>query len=373
MKYNVTINKNDINKLNNVEICDVTPNEKELKFKTNDKSLKLLISKIEAIKYENERKKRIISFFRKYFISIIFFFLMLFLLINESLIVKEIVFVNDNTYDQEVVNYIEKDYKKILMFKYLKKSIGNLNNDLKNNFYYYEWINAYKKGNKLLITIDKQDERSFIDSKSTVKGDIIASNDGIIRYYFVKKGVCIIKDNQSIKKGDVLISGNLEYYKENINKDYYIHPTAIVLAEVVSKNIIKVKKRDEKFIKTGLIQNEYFYSIFKKTLFDKEKCDFEMYEFVDEEEVSIGKIKKIKRTYFEVKTSITEYDKDTAYTYALSIIEKDFNINKIHQKEKILDQQLINYCEDDKYFYYTFLTKKIVNIAEFQAVRLEEN
>lgn len=369
MKYDVTINKDDINKINssitNFEIEEITRIDNDIKFKTNDKSLRKLLKNIERIEYENIRKKKILNFLKKYFISIIFLFLIALLLINDSLIVKEVVFINENTYDENVKKYIENNYKKVLCFNYMTESINDLNNELRNNFYFYEWINVHRRGNKLVVTIDKQDEKSFINTKSNVKGDIISSSDGIIRYYFVKEGVCLIKDNQSIKKGDILVTGNLAYYNEKSN---YIHPAAIVLAEIVTKETIKVKKVEKKYIRTGKIKNDYFYSFL-----EKEKEYFNFYEYEDFEVYKLGTIKKIKRTYYEITEMINIYDYDNAYLYATSLIQKTFGENKIHKKEQILDIELIQNYEDQTYYYYTFLIKKIVNISEFKAVRLEEN
>lgn len=365
LKYNVTIEKKDLSKLNKLEIEEMISKDDTIKFKTNEKSLKHLLNNIEKIKYENERKKRICSFIKKYFISIIFMLLIILLLINESLIVKEIVFVNENTYDKNVQTYIEKNYKKVLIFNYLNKSLNDLNDELRNNFYYYEWINVYKKGNKLLVTIDKQDEKSFINSKSKIKGDIISKHDGIIRYFFVKEGVSLIKDNKSVKAGDILVSGNLGYYNETSDK--YIHPCAIVLAEFANKETIKVKKQEQIFLRTGRIKNDYFYSCLKK-----EKDFYDLYEYEDQIVYNFFGIKKIKRTYFEINSINITYDKDEGFLYASSVIDKKFNENKVHKKEKIIEKELINSFDDENYFYYTFLVKKIANVAEFQALRLEE-
>lgn len=369
MKYDVTINKDDINKINNsikhFEIEEIERINDNIKFKTNEKSLKMLIKNIEKIEYENIRKKKVLNFFKKYFISIIFLFLMVLLLINDSLIIKEVVFINKNTYDENVKNYIENNFKKVLCFNYLNEPINELNNELRNKFYFYEWINVHKRGNKLVVTIDKQDEKSFINTKSNIKGDIVSSNDGIIRYYFVKEGVCLIKDNQSVKKGDVLVTGNLGYYNE---KNNFIHPAAIVLGEIVTKETVKVKKTKKSYIRTGKIKNDYFYSFFKK-----EKEYFDLYEYEDFEIYKLGTIKKIKRTYYEIAEMINVYDYDNALLYATSLIQKTFSENKIHKKEQILDIELIKNYEDQTYYYYTFLIKKIVNISKFQAVRLEEN
>ena len=115
MKYDVKINKNDINKINksktHFEIEEIESINDDIKFKTNEKSLKRLIENIEKIEYENIRKKKVYNFLKKYFISIIFLFLMVLLLVNDSLIIKEVVFINENTYDENVQNYIENNFK----------------------------------------------------------------------------------------------------------------------------------------------------------------------------------------------------------------------------------------------------------------------
>ena len=201
-----------------------------------------------------------------------------------------------------------------------------------------------------------------------MKGDIIASRDGIIRYYFIKKGVNLIKDNQSVKKGDVLVSGNLLIKNEEIK---YIHPLGLILAEVVDYENIKIKKINYEYVKTGKIKIKDRYYFFN--LITKNKCEFDMY---DEEEKIIFNykiFKKTKNTYYEIKEIINCYTEDQAKQYAYSIIEKKFNENKIHEKEKILESYLLKTSEDSEYYYFNYLIKKVINISEFQAVNLEEN
>lgn len=368
MKYYVNINKENMKYLHNKQINNLRENKGYLNFETNTQSLKKLLEDISDLSYINKRKIKIITFIKKYIVSIISIILLLLFLINEQIIVKKLEFVNENTYNQEVVDYIyNNSLKKQFGFYYLKKELNEINKELKNNFFYYEWISINKKGNVIVIIIDKQDEKSYLDTESNVLGDIVASESGIIRYYFIKKGVNLIKDNQSVNKGDVLISGNLLIKKEQTE---YIHPIGIVLAEVVSIEKVKVDKIITSYIRTGKIKIIEKYIFFNK--FKNNDCDFEMYEM--EESIIFGNkyLKKIKVIYYEVKEVINYYTQEEAQKYAYSIIEKNFNNNIIHEKERIIESFIIDFYEDDKCYYYKYLIKKIINISQFKAVNLED-
>lgn len=367
MKYYVNMNKDDIAHLSNKKINNVNTYDNRITFETNEKSLQLLLKDIQELSYFNKRKVKIITFFKKYCISILSLLILLLFIINEQIVIKEIEFVNENTYSKEVENYIyDNVLDKKICYYYLNDNINNINKDLKFNFYYYEWINVIKKGNVLKVIIDNQDEKNYLDSTSNLKGDIISNRDGIIRYYFIKKGVNLIKDNQSIKKGDTLISGNLLI---NNNEVDYIHPIGIVLAEVVDTHNIKIKKRNVEYLRTGKI--EIFENVQIFGLNNKE-CSFYMFDIEEEIIFDYKFIKRIKKIYYEIKEIICFYNKEDAIRMSYSMIEKDFNNNKVHEREKILESYLLEYYEDDEYYYFKYMVKKILNIAEFKCVNLEE-
>ena len=369
MKYFVKTKKDNIKYLNNKKINNVKVKEDNISFETNEKSIKLLLKDIDDLFYINKRKIKLFTFIKKYIISIISIMIFILFLFNEQFVIKSIDFVNENTYSHEVNEYLYNTHlTKRLIYYYLNDDINTINNDLRQTFYYYEWINVKKKGNKLLVIIDKQDEKSYLDVTSNIKGDIVASRDGIIRYYFIKKGVNLIKDNQSIKKGETLITGNLLV---NNNKINYIHPIGIVLAEVVDYCNIKVNKTSFEYLRTGKIELISNIKLFNKT--KNNKCGFDLYE---EEIISVYDYKIISKTktiYYEIKKIINSYNNDEAKKYALSLIEKEFNENKIHKKECILESYIIEETEDKETYYFKFLIKKIINISEFKAVNLEEN
>lgn len=369
MKYHVNTNKDNLEYLLKKKISNVQCNDNNISFETNENSLKLLIGQLNNIDYVNKRKNNIVSFIKKYLISIIAIFIIFLLFINEQFVIREIVFLNENTYNEEVTSYLYNNkIEKKFGFCYLNDNIININKDIKQKFYYYEWISVNKKGNKLEVIIDKQDEKSFIDNGSNIFGDLYSNRDGIIRYYFIKKGVNLIKDNQSIKKGDILISGNLLI---NNNGILYTHPIGIVLAEVVDYEIVKVKKNNYVYLRTGKIEQEEGYSFFGKNR--KDKCSFNMYDVEESIVYDYKIIKKYKKIYYEVKEVEISYIYEEAEIYSKSYIYKKFNDYKINEKERIINCLLISYFEDDDYYYFKYLVKKIINIAEFKAVNLEEN
>jgi len=368
LKYYVTTSKENINHLSNRKINNVSVQGNNLSFETNEQSLTKLLEDLNNISYFNKRKSKIIIFLKKYFISILSILIFFVFIINEQFVIKKIEFINENTYNQEVVDYLyQNSLDKRLIYYYLNSSITSINTNLKQEFYYYEWINVNKKGNILQVFIDKQDEKSYLDSTSNLKGDLIASRDGIIRYYFIKKGVNLIKDNQSVKAGDVLVSGNLLINNEQVK---YIHPLGVVLAEVADYEKIRVKKVNYEYLRTGKIEVQDKIIFFN--LSTKNKITFEMYEEEQKTIFNYKIIKRIKNIYYEVKEIINTYNDEQAEQYAQSIIEKEFNNNKINDKESILEIHLIKSSEDEEYYYYDFLVKKIINIAFFKAVNLEE-
>lgn len=368
MKYYVNISKDQVNYLSKKNVKHINTFNDRITFETNEKSLKLLLNDINELSYFNKRKIKIITFIKKYLISIISILILCLFIVNEQFVIKRLEFVNENTYNIEVEQYIyDNVLEKKLCYYYLNNNINNINNSLKTKFYYYEWINVVKKGNVLKVIIDKQDEKSYLDNESNLKGDLVATRNGIIRYYFIKKGVNLIKDNQSVKYGDTLVSGNLLI---NNNQVDYIHPIGIILAEVVDIHNIKIKKNDVLYLRTGKIEIDDKIQFLN---YKKEKCSFHMYEIEKETLFDFKYIKKIKNTYYEIKEVYLNYNKDDALKLSFSLIEKEFNDKKIHTKEKIIESYLLEYNEDNEYYYFKYMIKKIINITEFKCVNLEDN
>ena len=128
MRYYVNTTKDNMRYLHNKQINNLKDNNGYLNFETNTQSLKRLLEDISDLSYINKRKIKIITFIKKYIVSIISIILLLLFLINEQIIVKKIEFVNENTYNQEVVDYIyDNCLKKQFRYYYLKKELNEIN------------------------------------------------------------------------------------------------------------------------------------------------------------------------------------------------------------------------------------------------------
>lgn len=369
MSFLVKINKEDINYIKNIKARNIITNNNDIIFETNDKSLNILFKRINDINHLNLKKKKIKKFIKNYLISIIFLLLMMIIFLINFNSINNYIFVNENTYDVNVINYLESNTQKKLFFKFFTKDLRTINKEIRKNFYYYEWINIVKSGSNVKIIIDKQDELTILDEKSKVKGDIISSIDGIVRYYFIKEGVCLIKDNESVRSGDILVSGN-RLYKSN--KVDYIHPVGIVLVETVTKENIKVKKEEVINNRTGRIKIIDKISIFGINI--NKKTSFNSYDF---EVINIKNdffklYTKKSIIYYETQKIINNYSYDEANYLSKRLIYKYFDESKIHQKEEILEVILLQTNDDNEYYYFTYNVRKIVNASLFKAVFVEE-
>ncbi len=368
MKYKVSISNDDKQLLSRKEIKNIKKQEDNINFETNEKSAKLLSQQLENIRIVNQRKEKTFGFIKKYLISIIGLILIAIFIINQSRTIKSITFVNTDTYSKEVNEYVDGFLVKRGPFKYLNDSLVNINTDLRQHFYYYEWISVSKKGNKLYVNIEKQDQRSYINENSNIKGDIIAKKDGIIDSMYIKKGVAIAKDGQTVLAGQMLISGNLKINNDGVD---YIHPLAIVIASVIDYENITVPKSDIKNLKTGKIETKTGYTLFGKL--HVAPSNFDNY-IVETKILRDWKFyQKIKNIYYETNDIEISYTKDEALEYAKSIIRLNFMNNKIDEHEKIIFIEPISETEDSENYYFKFIVKKLENIASFQAVSLENN
>ena len=363
-EYKAKISINDSSKLSGKHIKNIKKKDDELFFYTDDKSIKVLMQEIDNIEYDNIFKKRLMTFLKKHLISLVALFIITLLLINQSIAIREIRFINYNTYDKEVETFLEERLKKIGPFYYLDDSLNNINFDIKSKFYDYEWISVSKNGSFLDVDIKKQHIPGYENEDDGIVGDYIASRDAIIKLYYVKKGIVFVFESQSVKKGDLLVSGNLKYH---LNEVEYIKPQAIVIGEVVEYQNIRVKKNQTREQRNGKITIKKHLTLFNGSLFNKKP-----YDNADEEKFELFNafdfIKINKSVYYEFETVNITYNYDEALTYAKSLIRKDFNADEY---EKIIFIKLVSSIEDSNYYDFEFIIKKQENIAQFVPVKVE--
>ena len=193
---------------------------------------------------------------RYFIISLFFSFFLLYNLCNT------IYEININCNDDVVLDKLEdfllnnnfslrkrvKSYDEIVL---LKKSILE-------NIDEIEWIEFNRIGCSYTIDVSLK-SIAYIDNND-IESNIIASRDGVIKHIVVHSGEKIREENEYVKKGDIIISGNIYKGEELINK---VESSGEVYAEVwylVKVNVPLVY--NESFLKKSF--NHYYIDIFGK-------------------------------------------------------------------------------------------------------------
>ena len=213
--------------------------------------------KCHIVKYYG--KKNIVNIYEnnKYvLLSLIISFMLLFLLCNTIFDIKI------NSDDKDIVNIINDSLKDNGIDVYKRKVSFNKLNSIKNkiledNKDTLEWIEIREKGCIYYIDVTPRvKSNNNVDNASP--SDIVAEKDGVIKHIVVHRGSKVIDNGDYVKKGDVLISGNIIKNENVIDK---VHSEGVIYAETwKTVNIsIPFKRIDYVYKKTI---NHYYLDIF---------------------------------------------------------------------------------------------------------------
>ena len=213
--------------------------------------------KCHIIKYYG--KKNIVNIYEnnKYvLLSLIISFMLLFLLCNTIFDIKI------NSDDKDIANVINDSLKDNGIGVYKRKVSFNKLNSIKNkiledNKDTLEWIEIREKGCIYYIDVTPR-VKSNNNVDNSLPSDIVAEKDGVIKHIVVHRGSKVIDNGDYVKKGDVLISGNIIKNENVIDK---VHSEGVIYAETwKTVNIsIPFKRIDYVYKKTI---NHYYLDIF---------------------------------------------------------------------------------------------------------------
>lgn len=300
--------------------------------------------KIKAIKttYEiniikTSGKKKFYDDFFKYKTTVISFIISVFFVI---LLSNFVFFIDIETSNNNLKNIIRKElnYNDITLFS-IKKSYSSLNNiktNIRNNHKdNIEWIEIENDGVVTKVKVIERIKRD-ITSDNEYK-DIVAEKDGFIRKIYSNKGQLLKNIDDYVRKGEVIISGNIFRNDEVIDK---VHASGKVYAEVWY--VVKVNGD----IKYQTLEEDKGY--FKLTLKTNGK-EFDIFKFrKDVDSTKINKLfnNKFFSLYFENEKV---YNKKEA-SYSDNELKK---ILEVKAKKSILDT-----LEKDEYITYQKTLKK---------------
>lgn len=367
-RYKITMNSNLFYQLNNVIGYDIKVIDDFISYKTTSKGIKrlktsinidnILIQDLLKEKYKFIIKNRIIMIFCLTIITIIF--------LTSNCFIREIIFSKPEYYDSEVYKVVHNHLIRVGPVYKLDENIKNINKELKISFPHYAYVGISKLGSKLMVDINLEDTPKKDNIINLEPGDMISKYDGYIIGIIAKKGVVTISTSQTIKKGNLLISGNLNFYNEN-KEPNYICPDGIILGKTVVYEKIIVKKEVKETIYNNK-KNEYFNLIIGKHVKNISNNNNVNVGYARINRIfGIGSLFSLNKiTEYLIEEITVNYSEDEAIRYAKSKIIYDFNLTKLNEQECIesIDFVSINECED--VYEVSFMVKYIRNFCEFK-------
>lgn len=335
LKYILSkIFKLDINILN-IKYYD---NRVLLKVSYDDyKKIKTIKTTYEINIIKTSGKKKFYDDFLKYKTTIISFIISVFFVI---LLSNFVFFIDIETSNNNLKNIIRKElnYNDITLFS-IKKSYSSLNNiktNIRNNHKdNIEWIEIENDGVVTKVKVIERIKRD-INSDNEYK-DIVAEKDGFIRKIYSNKGQLLKNIDDYVRKGEVIISGNIFRNDEVIDK---VHASGKVYAEVWY--VVKVNG-DIKY--QTLEENKGYFKLTLK-INSKEFDIFKIRKDVDSTKINKLFNNKFFSLYFENEKV---YNKKEA-SYSDNELKK---ILEVKAKKSILDT-----LEKDEYITYQKTLKK---------------
>ncbi|MDD4000085.1 MAG: sporulation protein YqfD [Bacilli bacterium] len=357
-RYLVTTAKDNLIHLNHFRIRNIENLGEEIQFTTGKKQLEDL-SKIIELKYLDLTTKALKAFIHQYLITIIGVLIIIIVLISQSRSIREISFTDEETYNPEILNFLDQYLNKKGPFYFLNKNINEISYDLRSEFYQYEWIGVRRQGAVLYIDI-KEIKNQPIDEDKT-PGSIYAKHSGIVKRYHVERGVVLVQEEVYVSEGSLLISGAITHYDNQVEN---VRAKGYVIAEVLQYHDLKILKERSEIVRSGKMESKEQFYLFSKKI-GEIISKFSNYEIEEGKLRNYGLFKIQDLYYYETKEVKTIYSENEAIQYAKSLVIKEFRKNKVNQFEKIIYNNLVRIEFDGKYYHIRLITKTYQNIAEF--------
>ena len=346
--------------------------------KVNDNEINIIVykkdlDKIEEIKtiYEIELKRKygIIKIeenlkINKYLIIFLIMGLIIIYILSNVIFSVEVIHSDSNFrkfIKEELKKYDIDKYKIKKTYKEKEKIKEALLNKYKDKI---EWLEIEEYGTKYRIRVE---ERKINKDKSdNLKKHVIAKKNGIIISVDAESGEVIKHKNDYVKKGDVIISGNISLNDKIINQT---NALGTVYAEVWYTTKIKfpyhykkiTKTENKKTIFTIKFLNKY-YDLFN---FKKYKTKQIKNNYIIKN--SMIPISLIKQEQFETIEIDKKYNKKEALNEAIKLGEKEL-LKKLDKNSKVLNKRILDKKENENDIELKIFFAVKENITDYKMV-----
>lgn len=210
----------------------------------------------------------------------------------------------------------------------IEKKLENANSEIL-------WLRVRIEGATLNVTIEEKINPPT--EWSGQYGNLVATEDGEIVKVYTYAGRSAVKQQQMIKKGDVLIEG----IDGKEGQEYIIPPRGMVIANTFHEKTMQLKLTGTKLERSGEKETEYYISIFGKKIYLKKAIkDFKEYDRIEKSGKIFNEVVYYERTEKEIELTEEEAEK-IAIESSEDSLKKDLTRDsKI--VDKIVKKQLDN-------------------------------
>lgn len=309
-------------------------------------------------------------FIKKHYILICSFIFSYIILVILSNTIFSVEIITNNYELKRVINlYLEENDIKKHKFVKSHKDIENIKKKiLDNNKDTLEWIEIERVGTKYIVNLTER----VINNKeeSNIKKDIVAKKDALIKYLINESGTSIKEVNELVKKGDVIITGNIIKNDEIIDR---VNAKGRVYGETWYTVNIVVPYKHIDYENTGKIINHIYLDIFGKkiTLIGKYDTKNEIVNrkvLIDKPYLFFKVINERKELYKYKEHTLTY---EEAYKEALKRSKRVIE-DKLSSDEYILDKKVLKINKYSSKVEVEIFYKVYENITEYKEPEIVE-
>lgn len=322
---------------NNIALYNITYKKDYLLVTIREKDYKIICklnyySKINIYAYIGKKRYLLNLKHNLYNIVLLLLFIVLIYLYSNVIVAVDIKHENKDIINKVNNLLVENGIKKYTPLKSNQKLNEISDKILEDNREFLDFISITRNGMKYIVNIEER----IIKKEEVKEGNchIVAKKDGVIENIIAKKGIIVVEKGMNVKKGDILISGEVilnEEIKDNLCAD------GEVLANTWYKVNIKypLNKVEKEYTRRIKINIKAFGKYLKKRLYEK----------YDEETIfAIDNIKLVRQKEYNLKT--TKLNHDEAVNLALLEAESKLK-EKIGNNSVIIDKKVLKESQNN--------------------------
>lgn len=200
-----------------------------------------------------------------------------------SLFLWDIKLVSDGQLTHEMLLVFLQD--KNVTYGTRKKDIdiNEIEKGIREEFPFVVWTSCRLEGTRMFVNVKENEQISEdLTEKENKACNLCATVSGKVVSIITRTGIPQVKAGDEVKKGDVLVSGEVPVYNddETIKEYMYVNADADVRLETTIEYKKKLKLDYQKKVYTGREKSTYYFRLFKNSFSTSRLPEYEEYDIV---------------------------------------------------------------------------------------------